>query len=89
MKGLFKKLVWAVYSVGWGVGWVRALAWVKEAGVVGTCGKCCYVYMRIVIVRFMVFYYVCGAFMYTICVSYLYVKSKAAPLHAWTGPESS
>ena len=44
-----------------------------EAGGVGTWGKCCYVYMRIVIGRFIVSYYVCGAFMYKIYVSYTYV----------------
>ena len=40
---------------------------------VGTWGKCCYVCMRIVIGRFMVSYYVCGAFMYIIYVPYIYV----------------
>ena len=54
--------------------WVRDLVCVMEAaGGVGTWGKCCYVYMRIVTGRFMVSCYVCGAFMYTIYVSYMYV----------------
>jgi len=56
---------------------------------VGTWVKCCYVYMRIVIGGFMVSYYVCGAFMYTMYASYLYAESKAVPLQAWSGPESS
>jgi len=34
--------------------------------VVVTWGKCFYVYMRIAISRFVVSYYVCGAFMNTI-----------------------
>jgi len=51
-----------------GVGWVQDLACVMEFEVVGRCGKCCYVYMRVVIGRFMVSYYVCGAFMYAIYV---------------------
>jgi len=37
--------------------------------------------------RFMVSYYVCGAFMYTIYLSHLCVESKAFPLQAWTVPE--
>ena len=39
-------LIWAVHSVVWGVGWVRNLVCVMVAGVVGTWGKCCFVYMR-------------------------------------------
>ena len=66
MKQLYKKCIWAVYSVG--VRLVRDLASVMEFGVVGRWGKCCYVYMRIVIGRFVVSYYVCGAFMYTIYI---------------------
>ena len=31
-KQLYKKLIWAVYSVEWGVGWVRDLVCVMEAG---------------------------------------------------------
>ena len=58
--------MWVVYSVG--VGLVQDLACVMLFGVVGRLGKCFYVYMRIVICRFMVSYYVCGAFMYTIYV---------------------
>ena len=37
----------------------------------------------------MVSYYVCGAFMYNIYVSFMCVESKAVPLQAWTGPEGS
>ena len=51
-----------------GVEWVQDLACVMEFEVVGSWGKCCYVYMRVVIGRFMVSYYVCGAFMYTIYI---------------------
>ena len=42
-KQLYKKLIWAVYSVVW----VRDLVCVTEAGGVGTWGKCCYVYIHI------------------------------------------
>ena len=64
-----------MYSVVWGgVRWVRDLVCVMEAGVEGAWGKCCYVYTRIVIGRL---WYpimcVCGAFMYTIYVSFMYV----------------
>jgi len=41
-----------VYSVVWGVGWVRDLVCVMEAGGGDTWDKCCYVYMRTVKVRF-------------------------------------
>ena len=70
---------------GWGGYEISYVSW--RRGVWGTWGKCCYVYMRIVIGRFMVSYYVCGAFIYTIYVSYMYVESKAVPLQARTGPE--
>ena len=40
-----------------------------------------------VIGRFMLSCCVCGAFIYSIYVSYIYVKCKAVPLKAWAGPE--
>ena len=56
---------------------------------VGRWGKCFYVYMRIVIGRFMVSYCVSGAFMYItyLPLSYKFVECKAVPLQAWTIPE--
>ena len=49
-----------------------------------TWGKCCYVYMRIVVVSL---WYstmcVCGAFMYTIYVSYMYVLSSYIHKSIW------
>ena len=44
---------------------------------------------EIVIGRFMVSYYVCGALMYTIYlpIYYKFVESKADPLQAWKIPE--
>ena len=55
------------------VGWVRDLVCVMESGEGVHVGKCCYVYMRIVRGGFMVSYFVCGAFMYKIYLSYMYV----------------
>ena len=54
---------------------------------VRTWGKCCYMYMKLVICRFVVTYYVCvcvcvcvcGAIMYTINVSHVYVLGYNIP----------
>ena len=76
MKQLYKKCIWAVYGVG--VRLVRDLASVMEFGVVGRWGKCCYVYMRKVIGRFVVSYYVWRIYVHYI-YTYIYVKIKVVP----------
>ena len=60
-------------GVGGGVGWVRDLVCVMEAGRgVGTWGKCCYVYMRIVTGRLwypiMCVEHLCTLYTYLICM---------------------
>jgi len=60
------------------VGLVRDLACVMEFGVVGRWGKCFYIYMRIVIGRFMVSF-MCVEHLCTI-YTYLYIcKNESSP----------
>ena len=51
------------------------ISYVSWRSGVRTWGKYCYMYMKLVIGRFVVSYYVCvcGAIMYTINVSHVYV----------------
>ena len=52
----------------------------------GTFGKCCYVYMRIVIGKVMFSYFAWSIYVHYI-LTYIYVKINLVPLGASTCPE--
>ena len=73
--------MWAVYSVVWRGGVGTRSHMCHGGGGVHVWGKCCCMYMKLVIGRYVVSYYVCvcGAIMYIINVSHVYVLVYTIP----------